>query len=222
MNESTLSIALLCLTLAVSGQSSASEIHKWVDENGVVHFGDRAPENVQSEQIHLDEEPAPSARQPSSIGKRQYASGGQSSRNTQVTRDSSGESTDIEKDRRCNDVAQQLSVLEVALPTYRDQTGRFHNTANWQLDPYEGERAYLDDATREKEIAKKKGEIRVLCASTGRTSEELGAIGEDLRLRSEKCKIAKVELELALDPEFSQTQQHARDKARLVDEYCSQ
>jgi len=69
---------------------------------------------------------------------------------------------------------------------------------------------------------KKKGEIRVLCASSGRSSRELDAVGENLRLRSEKCKIAKVELERALDPRFSQTLQYTRDKTRLVDEYCSQ
>ena len=42
----------LCFLLVIVWSSAASaEVYKWVDENGKVHFGDRAPEKKSAEEI---------------------------------------------------------------------------------------------------------------------------------------------------------------------------
>jgi hypothetical protein len=42
----------LCLLLFLSVTASAG-IYRWVDENGKVHFGDRPPQAVETENINL-------------------------------------------------------------------------------------------------------------------------------------------------------------------------
>jgi len=46
-SNSILFIAVLCL--ACTSQVNANDVHKWVDENGVTHYSDEAPENIVNE-----------------------------------------------------------------------------------------------------------------------------------------------------------------------------
>ena len=41
-----LSQALLCLTVAFSSATNATEVYKWIDTNGVPSYGERPPEGV--------------------------------------------------------------------------------------------------------------------------------------------------------------------------------
>lgn len=49
--------SVLALLLTAAAPSGAHEIYKWVDENGVVHYGDARPENASSavETLHIPE-----------------------------------------------------------------------------------------------------------------------------------------------------------------------
>ena len=61
MRFATLSIIVLAAAFALwSPQSSAKEeVYRWVDEDGVVHFGDRAPQQANAEKIVLPSSPPP-------------------------------------------------------------------------------------------------------------------------------------------------------------------
>ena len=48
---------LLIACLAASGSATAVEIHRWVDENGVVHFSDVRPVSVPSETLEFADPP---------------------------------------------------------------------------------------------------------------------------------------------------------------------
>lgn len=72
-----ITIALACVTVT----TVAGEVYRWVDENGVVHFGDRAPEQGDAEKVAIqpssgvhvapDSEPAaPYAEQKSAAQQR--------------------------------------------------------------------------------------------------------------------------------------------------------
>jgi len=52
MKTLTIAIAAL-LSLAVTGAATASDIYKWTDEDGNVHYTDR-PEGVQAERVGID------------------------------------------------------------------------------------------------------------------------------------------------------------------------
>lgn len=55
MKTLTIAIAAL-LSLAVTGTATASDIYKWTDEDGNVHYTDR-PEGVQLERVGVDSRP---------------------------------------------------------------------------------------------------------------------------------------------------------------------
>ncbi len=55
MKTLTIAIAAL-LSLAVTGTATASDIYKWTDEDGNVHYTDR-PEGVQVERVGVDSRP---------------------------------------------------------------------------------------------------------------------------------------------------------------------
>ncbi|MBD3647464.1 MAG: DUF4124 domain-containing protein [Pseudomonadales bacterium] len=42
---------MLALTTLLLGSSAHAEIHKWTDEDGEVHFGDRPPDGVETETV---------------------------------------------------------------------------------------------------------------------------------------------------------------------------
>ncbi|MEM7467558.1 MAG: DUF4124 domain-containing protein [Pseudomonadota bacterium] len=50
--------AILVTLVVFSMAVNAGGIYKWVDENGVTHFGERKPDNVESEQIVAKEDNA--------------------------------------------------------------------------------------------------------------------------------------------------------------------
>ena len=50
---------VIAITMAlVPYKVSAEEVYRWVDENGVVHFGDRAPEQGNAEKVSVQPDPA--------------------------------------------------------------------------------------------------------------------------------------------------------------------
>lgn len=211
-------VSVLVFALFATTSSLANEIYKWVDEDGTVHFEERAPDDVKSEQVHVDEAPATSSSYPNSTRSRELTAGRRAP-------PSSADSTvfhESEDAQRCGAALQQLSVLQVGLPTYRDEQGRFHNSANWLLDSYEGKRVYLDDAAMARAITRKKSEIHVSCASLGKSPAELESAGKKSRVQSENCKIASAELELLRKDSSRASPQDVRDKSRLVEEYCAE
>ena len=54
MQRTTTTILILAAALAVCAPAAdAQQVYRWVDENGVVHFGDRAPEGVQATPLRV-------------------------------------------------------------------------------------------------------------------------------------------------------------------------
>jgi hypothetical protein len=49
---------LICLLLTVSTSLSAGAIHKWVDENGNVHYGDAPPAQTKTENVRVQSAPS--------------------------------------------------------------------------------------------------------------------------------------------------------------------
>lgn len=53
----------IAITIAlVPHTTAATEVYRWVDENGVVHFGDRAPDQGNAEKVSV--QPGPGAQSP--------------------------------------------------------------------------------------------------------------------------------------------------------------
>ena len=52
-------VALLTLLATVCLAAAGSEVYKWVDEEGNVHYSDTPPENTESERVQIDAAPPP-------------------------------------------------------------------------------------------------------------------------------------------------------------------
>lgn len=51
-----------CFLVLIASTAAAAELYKWTDENGVVHYTDRAPQDQEFEKRELvPEKPAPAA-----------------------------------------------------------------------------------------------------------------------------------------------------------------
>ncbi|MBT8050096.1 MAG: DUF4124 domain-containing protein [Gammaproteobacteria bacterium] len=48
-------VAMLALAMTASLQAQATEVYKWTDENGVVHFSDMKPADTDSQNLEVDD-----------------------------------------------------------------------------------------------------------------------------------------------------------------------
>jgi hypothetical protein len=141
---------LLCC--AVSG-AGAGEIHKWTDENGVVHYGEAAPANQPSTAIETPE-PEPSTSAPISAQERmenQYRAIEQLSEE-RIRRREEKEKAAAEDKKRAGACAR----LKDRAVTLRDG-GRLYN-----IKP-DGTREYLTDETRQARLAEAEAQLKKYC-----------------------------------------------------------
>ncbi len=67
--KSTLLTLGICLFL-LSTPSHAAKFYKWTDENGNIHFGDKAPDKSDAESVHINSRaPKPSGKAPAKFGQ---------------------------------------------------------------------------------------------------------------------------------------------------------
>lgn len=56
----------LCLAMLTVAADANGQVYRWVDENGVVHYGDRAPQGVEATRVGVNPNTVPIARPESS------------------------------------------------------------------------------------------------------------------------------------------------------------
>ena len=199
--------------------SISGEIYRWVDEDGNIHYGDNRPADVESDEVVIapgnragDRRPVQTSRSVRSRVKSSVSDSAVDASHERLDRGASSEES-------CEDAKEQLKILQVALPTYRDDTGRFHNSASWILDQYEGERKYLDDAARSREVGIIRGRIEGSCKDSNKSNSKQNA--ETEWHRTQNCKIARAELALLSDPGSRAASQEIRDKQNEVIQFCT-
>lgn len=209
---------LMLLIAAVGLLAAESEIYKWVDEEGNVHFSDTPPENVEVEEVHIDVTP-PSGdasterllQQAERTRERLAAE-----REARALADEAAASHREEDSRDCKYARQQMISLQQNLPVYRDETGKFRTRSLY--DVYEGEREYLDDAQRAQEVVRVQGDIERYCESPGDRGEQFVA-GWD-RMMSKRCEAARAALATAKADRHS-PRQTIEDAMAEVERYCN-
>ena len=153
-------ISLICLLLTTSLGMADSEIYKWTDEDGNVHFSDcPPPPSCDAETIRTPVEPA---KEDVSRAQQRLDEMLQEQQVTKAER----ERAKLEKERKrvlamevavamkraCIRARQNLQVLQVQKPVfYIDEKGEY---------------VYLDEATRQAEIERMKNLVAATCAPT--------------------------------------------------------
>jgi uncharacterized protein DUF4124 len=125
------------LTLVVAGAAVASDIYKWTDEDGNVHYGDR-PEGEQLERVDIDSRPTDqnriqemaqarvTARAEAVLAKAAALAAAPSREELQAEKE--------ERERNCAISRQRMQQLISSRRLYREDAN--------------GERVYLDDDER--------------------------------------------------------------------------
>jgi hypothetical protein len=209
--------AFIVLLLAGGLLAADSEVYKWVDEEGNVHYSDTPPENVESEEVHIDVAPAAGDGPTERLLKRAE----QSRARLAEEREERAAAMEAEKSQhaadsqRCTYARQQMISLQQELPVYRDEAGKFRTLS--QYDVYEGRREYLDDRQRAAEILRVQQDIEQYCEHPGDRGEQFVAAWD--RRMSKRCEAARARLEAA-EADRHSPRQTIEDAKAEVELYC--
>ena len=186
------------------------EVHKWVDENGVVHYGERAPSGVKTQKIEIQPSPAPTDRATPS------------SRSTNTPRGSGGRPrinvTTVAEDSEaiCSRARVEFEILIEQRPVYRTEDGELR--IPWAADTYKGPRHYLDDETRQREIDQAVQDVVDHCEDP--LDAEMHQEAWDQSRNSDLCALAEQDYQDALRPSSRSTDEYIAERRRRVKEHC--
>ena len=209
--------AFLTLLVTLCVMAAESEIYKWVDEEGNVHYSDSPPENVESERVHIDAMPPPRDGSAERLLERaeQTRERLAAEREARASADKAEASRRAADNERCVFARQQLISLQQNLPVYRDETGKLRTLSKY--DAYEGEREYLDDEERRVEMVRVQKDIERYCEHPGDRGEQFDAAWE--RMMSKRCEAARAQLQ-AVEADRHSPRQTIEDARAEVKRYC--
>ena len=152
MNRHILAIAMT-LMLAVSGVAVASDIYKWVDEDGNVHYGDK-PVSNESERVAIESRPTDRARV-----QAQYQAAAQArAENRDARAQADEESREAEEDLRAQ-AEERRQKCEASRATMQ----RFVTSRRIYTQDESGERVYMDDAQMQAARERVENDINEYC-----------------------------------------------------------
>ena len=209
---------LLALALVFS-TVAGTEVYKWVDEEGNVHFEDAPPEQVSREFDRLRVSGQPALSDEPSLLLRATPEGDESTPADAQEGEDRLVLTPTERrarEQRCVFVRQQLISLRHQLPVYLDEDGRYRTRSLY--DEYRGQRQYLDDAARAAEMARLDRELHEVC---DRPADPMAQRHAALaRAMSKRCEAAQAELEMVMRPSARSGRDTVERAQRAVDLYC--
>jgi hypothetical protein len=212
-------LLLLALILSAVATVASADIYKWVDEEGNVHYCDTPPEGVDYERVDIASAPC---EQASSADDGQLETAGDRYRRLVREREAAAaeraaeQKKALERQERCSYLRKQLISLQQQLPVYRDEQGKYRTLSRY--DAYEGQREYLDDEVRKKEITRINQEIASVCEDPGSRKEQAVAAWE--RMREKRCEYARQKLELLQEEGSKSARQDIEEAQAEVDQYC--
>jgi hypothetical protein len=201
-----------------------SQIYKWVDEEGVVHYTDSPPEDAESELVQVDSDaPKDAGDAQARLLERVQESARHraEARQAKSVAEQAAAQDRLARQQRCVYARKQLISLRQTLPVYRDEEGTFRNSSVRNIsvyDAYEGEREYLDDATRAREIDRVLRDILTKCENPLDATEQFRAGWE--QMESRRCETALAKLKEVQQPEERSPRQDIEDAREEVEQYC--
>ncbi len=152
MDTKYLSLLILLLVLSATGVTASAGIHRWVDENGQVQFGDRPPANMNNSEEVVIRKQVPTS-EPAKVDRKksrerlleQY----QRERDEKKQKAAKKQKEKKERKARCN-------YAKTRLTEYREHGSLYERLPNQQ-------RRYLTDQERDAQIAKARAEVKKWC-----------------------------------------------------------
>ena len=208
-----------CLILMFGIPSHAiSGVYKWIDDSGNVHYGDSPPDAVQSKEMELRMEQSDSSGEDKLRRQRLLKDDNVRSkrRSEKHRQQNDGKLQRVLADAQCMDLRRQLDLLQYQMPVYKDEKGQYR--VKWAEDVYQGKREYIDDSTRTRVINNIRAQIDSRCAHQDAARAQKAARTQNYM--SEKCKAARVELEILQRPSARATDDELEEKKNKVRAYC--
>lgn len=147
-----IAVLLLAGALALAGGAAQAQLKKWVDAEGRVHYSDKPPPSgVKEEEVKIRNAPAPAAAQPAPS----YQDKELEFRKRRIEAQEAAKKAQEEAARK-RDEAENCQQAQNRLRSI-EETGRVYTY------DAKGDRVYMDDAARERELAAAREAIRTWC-----------------------------------------------------------
>lgn len=147
------------LALASASGAVASDIYKWTDAEGNVHYGDRAPGNVDAERVDIQSRPTNRAEVTARVEARREARERllteQESRQAQ---EAGSEISPEEQKRLAEERAQKCQMYKDRLQTFVQSRRLYRQDEN-------GERVYLDEQEMQAARENVQNKVQEFCGS---------------------------------------------------------
>lgn len=178
-----------------------ADAYKWTDADGRVHYGDRPPAGIPTEQVRTDRITPEQAREGELLRQQMLERAGRDA-SKQAEHDAAraaaaaaAREADVATAPVCLEARKKLDVLDEAKPVYRTPSGRLR--VKYPGDAYDGERVYLDDVERAAEIASVENVIANTCNPRNDPGQE---IARQEQIMSEQCDAERERLRLLSRP----------------------
>lgn len=148
-----------------------SQVYKWVDADGNVHFSDKPPESQQSTEVDI-QQPEPVGEAPQA-GERPEDGEGETSAEAWLEQQRAERDADRQQKReekwvsetdtsqQCSNARRMLDRLEIQCPAFYDDRGILRVECPYHSRiAYEGERRYLEDTDRAASITHYREQLR--------------------------------------------------------------
>lgn len=143
-------LLVLAALLAWLTPLAATEVYKWTDDDGRVHFGDKPPD-TQAERMTIRSAPAPAATSPQQDRLQRMLDDYARERQTRETNEAEQARAEAARERRCTLAKRRRHAAENANFLY-DYDAR-------------GERRILDGADYDAALAKLRADVEDACAA---------------------------------------------------------
>lgn len=148
-------VLALLLTLAVTGTVFGSEIYKWVDEDGGVHYGDRPTGEATEEHLTIRSQPTDTGAVQARVDQRQST---QAVRARAKARAEEDQPSPEELRAQTKKRAEQCSTYRARLQKYVQSRRLYRADEN-------GERVYLDEDEMQAAREQVQGKVEEYCSS---------------------------------------------------------
>jgi len=143
--------AMLILSVALAGAATASEIYKWTDDDGNVHYTDTPPDQP-AERLNIVSKSTDNAYVQSQVQARIDRQQSAAEEAAKAPAGPTQEELRAEKNER----AEKCDM-------YRQRLTRFLQAHRLYREDENGERVYLDDADRQATRERTEGQVKEYC-----------------------------------------------------------
>jgi type IV secretory pathway VirB10-like protein len=153
-------ISLLALMILLS-PIAQSEVYKWTDENGKVHFGDRPPVEQEAEQVAVPTGPTGPTTE-----EGEAASAAEASVSRQEATQRLLEQYETERDAKKQAAAkkrEEQAKRKANCAQAKDNLRNYQEHARLYVLDENGERRYYTSEEREKSLARAKADVKRWC-----------------------------------------------------------